>query len=316
MARTMGSMPHSLASFVLATAVLAGLPWIRGAATAPPAPAPSAATAADPALAPPPNRVAVLGAASPDYRMLAIPRSARTDPDASVRLLVFRGGICVLDRGLRDAHEDSSAGARGTTIVQEDGIIERAAASPDGREAVVVSTRYVSRVDVTPGTTSTAGDLVRGPTTLTLVDPTHPDGRWQITLEDGRWVKDVEVLPGSSGVVVTTFVPRTGPSDLRVLDALGREKLRVPESRAETVAVRIDCAIGCFVAADVKFPEQRALPERGLMVFDLAHGTSWTYSWRYGGDGEPLSWALENGGILTVKLPAGTARFDPSGRRL
>jgi hypothetical protein len=310
----MGTMTQIMGSLVLSTALLAGLPWIRGSATASPEPAVSAAAA--PAAPSSPNRVAVMGAGSPDYRALAIPRSVRTDPDASLRLLVFREGICVLDRGLRDAHEDSTAGARGSMIVREDGIIERAAASPEGREAVVVSTRYVSRVDVTPGTTSTAGDLLRGPTTLTLVDPGHPDGRWQVTLEDGRWVKDVEVLPGSNGVVVTTFLPRTGPSDLRVLDALGREKLRVPESRAETVSVRTDCSIGCFVAADLKFPEQLALPERGVMVFDLARGTSWTYSWRYGGDGEPLSWALGNGGILEVKLPAGTARFDPAGRPL
>ena len=256
-----------------------------------------------------------MSAASPDYRALAIPRSVRTDADAPVRLVVFRDGVCVLDRGLRESSEESNGGARGTMIVQEDGIIERAAAAPDAREAVVVTTKYVSRVDVTPGTTSTAGDLVRGPTTLTLIDPTHPDGRWQLTIEDGRWVKDVAVLPASNGVVVTTFLPRTGPSDLRVLDALGHEKLHIPESRAETVSVRNDCGVSCFVAADVKFQEHATLPERGVMVFDLAHGTSWTYSWRYGGDDEPMSWELEPGGVLAVKLPGGIARFDSTGQK-
>src|SRR5262249_14413239 len=129
------------------------------------------------------------------------------------------------------------------------------------------------------------------------------------------WVKDVEVLSGSNGVVVTTFLPRAGPADLRLLDALGREKIRIPESRAQIVSVRTDCALGCFVAADVKFHEQLALPERGVMLFDVARGTSWTYGWRYGDEKEPLSWDLESGGILAVKLPAGTARFDSSGQK-
>ena len=176
-------------------------------------------------------------------------------------------------------------------------------------------TRYVSRVDVTPGETSTVNDTVTGDTTLTLVDSAHPDGRWRVTLENARWVKDVLVLPASMGVVVTTFLPRHGPTDLRILDLTGRELLRVPESAAETVRVEASPE-GGHVAADVTFRDNAELPERGVIVFDLAKETQWTYPWRYGSDAEPVSWTLLSQGVLAVKLPDGTRRFDATGRKL
>ena len=305
----MDRMPTTLASLVLAGAMLAGFPWIRHPASAAPAPAP--ATPADPG-----NRVAVLDAASPAYRTLQIPSSVKTDPDASVRLVVFRQGACILDRGLRDARHDSNGGARGSLVVQESGTTERGAAAPDGREAIVATTRFVSRVDMTPGVTSTKNDTVQSATTLTLIDPDHPEGRWQVTLEGGRWVKDMIVLPASSGVVLTTFLPRNGPDDLRILDAGGHEKIRVPETRAEILSVRTSCDAGCFVAAAVAFKDVSSLPEQGVMVFDVARGTSWTYGWRYGGSDEPLSWDLGRGGVLTVTLPGGKRLFDATGTPL
>jgi hypothetical protein len=50
-------------------------------------------------------------------------------------------------------------------------------------------------------------------------------------------------------------------------------------------------------------------------VFDLARGTQWTYGWRYGTDEEPLSWSLLDEGVLGIKLPGGTQRFDATGRK-
>jgi hypothetical protein len=259
--------------------------------------------------------VVLLAAGDAEYAALAIPRSYKTAPEAPLHLLVFHGGACVRDLGIADDEKQDSRGTDGAAIVQQSGTIERAFVAKDGRAAVFLRTRYVSRVDVTPGQTSTANDTVTGDTTLTLIDPAHPGGWWSVVLENSRWAKDVLVLPGSSGVAVTTFLPRNGPTDLRVLDASGHETLRVPESAAETL--RVDASPdGRHVAAEVTFRDSDVLPERGVIVFDLAHGTQWTYGWRYGSDAEPLSWELQSQGVLAIKLSSGMRRFDATGRRI
>jgi hypothetical protein len=313
-----GMLTSSIRSALLATALLAGLPWLRSGSAAPgtagkgtaTAPAPEA-----PAAAVPPDRVVLLAAGDAEYRALAIPRSYKTAPEAPMHLLVFRGGLCIRDLGLADAEKDGEKSTAGTAVVQQTGSTEHGFVAPDGRAAVVVRTRYDSRVDVTPGQTSTANDTVTGDTTLTLFDPAHPDGRWRLKLENARWAKDVLVLPAEKGVVVTTFLPRNGPTDVRILDESGRESLHVPETSAETLRVEASPE-GGHVAAEVTFRDNAKLPERGVMVFDLARGTQWTYAWRYGSDDEPVSWRLQSQGVLAVKLPGGTRRFDSTGRKL
>lgn len=261
-----------------------------------------------------PDRVVLLSAGDPEYGAVAIPRSYKTAPEAPLHLLVFRGGLCVRDFGLEDKQQQDGHATAGTAVVEETGTIERAFVAGDGSAAVIARTRYVSRVDVTPGQTSTVNDTVTGDTTLTLIDPAHPGGWWSVTLEDSRWAKEVLVLPASLGVVMTTFLPRNGPSDVRILDATGHESLRVPESAAETS--RIDASPeGGHVAAEVKFRDSELLPECGVIVFDLAHGTQWTYAWRYGSEAEPVSWKLQSQGVLAVKLPGGTRRFNATGRK-
>jgi len=298
----------------VASSFLLGLLAPPAAPAAPAAP-PRAAAANAPAVGVAPDRVALFGSGDDEYRALAIPRSYKTAPDAPTHLLVFRKGLCVRDIGLADAQRTGEHGTPTTAVVEETGKVERGFVAEDGKTAVVLRTRYISRVDVTPGQKSTANDTVRGDTILTLVDPEHPDGRWLVTLENARWAKDVLVLPAAKGVLVTTFLPRNGPTDFRVLDASGREAIRIPESSAETLRMQ-SSPDGAHVAAEVTFKDNPQLPERGVIVFDLAHGTQWTYGWRYGGESEPLSWRLLADGVLAVKLPDGTRRFDSAGRKL
>jgi hypothetical protein len=290
---------------VLSATLLAGLPPAKPGTEA--APAAPEAVAAD--------RVVLLAADDPEYLALAIPRSFKTVPSARSHLLVFRGGLCIRDHGLADTLVKDGRGVEGSPVVEQSGTNQRAIVAPDGRTAVVVGTRYVSRVDVTPGQTSTVNDTVTGDTTLTLVDPAHPDGRWRVTLENSRWVKDIVVLANAMGVVATTFVPRNGKPDVRILDSAGRESARVRETSAEALDIE-GSPDGSFVAAEVAFPDNLALPERGVIVFDLARGSQWTYGWRYGSDDEPLSWSLESGGVLTVKVPGHTRRFHADGSKL
>jgi hypothetical protein len=306
-------LPLAIRLSLLCASLLPGLPWARSA-SAVPAEATEAAAKGAPAAASP-DRVVLLSADDPEYLALAIPRSYKTVPSARLHLLVFRGGLCIRDHGLADTLVKDGRGIEGAPVVEQSGTNQRGFVAPDGRTAVVVGTRYVSRVDVTPGQTSTANDTLTGDTILTLVDPAHPDGRWRVTLENSRWAKDVVVLANAMGVVVTTFAPRTGPTDVRILDATGRESARVPETSAVTLGVE-GSPDGGFVAAEVAFPDNVALPERGVIVFDLAHGSQWTYGWRYGSDDEPLSWNLQAGGGLVVKVSGGTRRFNAKGGKL
>lgn len=257
----------------------------------------------------------LLAAGDAEYRALAIPRSYKSAPEAPQHLLVFRGGVCVRDFGLASARSSGTRSSPGRAFVEETGSLESAYVAADGRSAVILKTLYVSRVEVTPGQTRTDEDTVTGGTTLTLVEPTHPDGAWQVTLENGRWLKDVLVLSGGHGVVVTSFLPRNGPTDVRILDAAGHESARVSELTAECISIAAS-PDGAYVAADVAFPDQPPHQERGVIVFDLAKGTSWTYGWRYGSEAEPLSWEIESHGVLAVKLSRRTRRFDAAGSKL
>jgi hypothetical protein len=68
------------------------------------------------------------------------------------------------------------------------------------------------------------------------------------------------------------------------------------------------------VAAEIAFSGQLPQKERGVMVFDIAKGTSWTYGWQYGSEAEPISWTLEKRGVLAVRLARGTSRYNAAGR--
>jgi hypothetical protein len=101
---------------------------------------------------------------------------------------------------------------------------------------------------------------------------------------------------------------------VRILDANGHESLRVPESVGETLRIEAS-PDGGYVAAEVAFRDNPRFPERGVVLFTLATGTQWTYGWSYGSDAEPVSWTLQRGGVLAVKLPGGVRRFGPRGKK-
>src|SRR5262245_20973010 len=293
---------------VLAVGLLAGLPWLRSSKTVPPG---EEATGTVTTTSAPASRIDVVTKDSTEYRALAIPRSFKSEVDAATRLLVFKDGLCVRDRGIVVAHTTTNGGDPRGLVTEETGIAERAAVAGDDRTAVVATTRYVSRVDMTPGIT-TEGDTIRGATTLTMIDPAHPDGRWQVTLEQSRWVRDLVALPRDGGVAVSTFVPRNGLPDVRLLDPSGHERVRVPESIAETLRIE-PSPDGGFVAVELAFQDDGKW-ERGISVFG-ASGDSWTYGWKYGTDDEPSSWTLEPKGVLAVHVASGTRRFDATGKK-
>jgi hypothetical protein len=73
---------------------------------------------------------------------------------------------------------------------------------------------------------------------------------------------------------------------------------------------------GAFLGVSLAYPERPGLPQMGILVLDLLRGTRWTYSWSYGEAGDPLSWTLEDSGVLEVKVPGKIVRYDRNGAPL
>ena len=269
-----------------------------------------------PATSDPPrgDAVVLLATSDPEYARLRLPADSKLVPEASSRLVVFRDGAPLLDRGLRDERVFVSP-AGGDTPNVEKGYVEDAEISADGRVAVIVSTSYRR-----PLTSPSAGGQpreapVKAETELTWIDPEHPRGLWSVTLEDGRWAKKAIPLSGKRGVAVSTCRDMDAPADLRYFGPDGAELFHMREEESSVVNM-VATSYGAFLAADLVFPPRPGVPDRGILVLDLLKGTRWTYTWSYGKEGEPISWNLEETGILEIKTPGQVFRYDRNGKIL
>lgn len=254
------------------------------------------------------NRVALYAGDDAEYRALAIPESVRTRPEEGSRLVVFRDGVPVLDRGLIDRRDAAPTGEPG--IVEERGLVEEAIVASDGSAALVRQTRYLDRRSLRD--TNDRGTL-SGRERISWIDPDRPGGRWSVDLPAGRFLKEGIVVPlGSGAAVILTDSAGLG-GEVRLFGPDGRESAHIapPEGEAVDAAAAADAPV---VAVDVAYPAREGGPDRGLVVFDLTHGTRWTYGWSYGSDEEPKSWSMEADGTLVVELPAGPRRFDREGK--
>lgn len=263
------------------------------------------------ASVPPPaaDVVRVLPADSPEYLQLAIPDSVRVAPDAASRLVLFRGGVPVLDRGLAiDVQVVPQPAGSGAAKVEQ-GYVENAEVSLDGRFAVLLATRYKKTIGFRDEVET------EGKSELTWFEPAHPKGLWSVTLENGVWVKRVLLLSARHGVAVSTITDLNGPADLRLFGPEGIETMRLRREDGSVVDMRTT-SHGVFLAVDLAYPERGGLPDRGVLVLDLLHGTRWTYTWRYGEEHEPMSWNLADTGILEVSTADGLRVFDRNGKPL
>ena len=261
--------------------------------------------------APPRNGVRVYRPTDPAYRNLDLSPAKRAVPDAESRLLVFRDGVPVLDRGLRNENWTiETAGGRGPTQVE--GVIEDAAVSEDGQFALLLTTTY-RRPPRSKGAAATEERAPVGSSELTWIDATHPQGAWTKPLEGGRWAKQLVPLSVKQGVALATILKLDGPADLRIFGPDGVERIHLNEADGSVLAIEA-AADGGFVAADLAYPDRAELPHRGVIVLDLLHGTRWAYTWRYGDNDEPVSWKLDDAGVLEVTSPAFVKRFDRNGK--
>lgn len=271
-----------------AVAILLALPWIRGGGAREGSPPPQPAPRED--------RVMLLTVTDPAYGRLTIPESARVVPSATERLLVFRKGACVVDRGLRSIRRAASGGSEG-----EEGLFENASVAPDGSGAAIAATRWEVRED----RTAVEARIV-------WVDPFHPDGSWILALEPGRQIKELVALPLAFGAAVATFVEGDPVVDVRRIGPDGHELSRSSPQEGSVVDLAVSDD-GGFLGVDFALPPKEGEPDRAIVVIDLAKGGSWRYGWTYGSDREPLGWHLESGGVLEITTAERPLRFDARG---
>lgn len=257
----------------------------------------------------PPHRIALLIAGEPDYVALAVPPQIRRHAEAESRLVVISGGVPSIDFGLRD--ERRAAPSDGG-VPMEEGVRDDAELSADDRSAVILTTRFRRPALGWRENPGEAPPAVSGSTEITWIDAARPASAFTLSLPEDRWVKEVVAVSGGRGLAVSTTSSRDAPADLKIYGPNGRVRAAVSELEAGVADLTVTND-GTAVAADLLFPEREGLPDRGVRVFDLDGGSSWTYTWHYGAADEPSSWRLQEGGRLELKLPGSTIIYDRSG---
>jgi hypothetical protein len=277
-----------------------------GIAAGEPPPSDSASEAA-------PNHCVLLQSDDAEYTGLKIPQERRTAPEATRRLVVFSAGEPVLDVGLRDEKSITSVAGSTANGQIEEGVEDGAVISRDGRSAIVLVTRYRRPVPRSNETGQEIAARTEGASELYWIDAAHPAERWRLGLGQGRWVSQAVALDSGRGIAVSTTGGVNEATDLRIFGAGGREIERIREEEASTSNIVLS-GNGRYLAADISFRSGPNLPDRGVRVFDLEAKASWTYTWSYGHENEPVEWSLRDDGHLEVKTPEGTFLYDTTGK--
>ena len=278
--------------------------WLLVGAVGPPALPADAPTAA--------NRVVLFRVDDPAYSALTVPSGARSAPEADEHLVVFHDGAAVLDVGLRDEKKTLGATEPGAPFVDEEATTDEARISPDGRSALILSSRIRRRIPLGRDANRDPEPAPVGTAVLYWIDAARPDARASVPIDEGRWVAEAIPLSEGAGFVLSTTSGPGEPADLRVHGPGGGETFRLPADGA-AVERLVATNNGAYLGVDLAYPPRPESPDRGVMVLDVLHGTRWTYTWSYGGEREPLSWNLDENGILAVRVPGAELLFDPSG---
>lgn len=295
MSRSTRGFAGSLGRRVVAATIVAGMA----------AAASFAATAGDTN----PDRIVLLTDSESSYGPIARADIPRSYAQATLRLVVFRAGVPVRDHGLREESRIVPPGPG--SPAREELRSDSAIVATDGRSAILVRTD-ASRPVVGPEPAEVPVE-VAGRTELTWIDPEHPEGRWSMRVSEGRWVREIVVLPNGFGAAVSTVRDLGEPADLTVVSADGETVFRQDELEASVGAITAT-SNGAFLAVDLAFPARPGLPDRGVLVFDLLAGGHWTYAWSYGSEQEPSGWEIEDTGILVVEIGGVSRRYDRFGR--
>ena len=294
---------------------LAALPLGAARAAEPPAAASQGAPPTETATSEA-DRIGLFVAGQPDYAALQLDAARRTSPDAPYRLVVIHGGRPVLDFGLRNERQLVPAGEGPGEKMFEEGIIDNAEVAPDGRSAAILSTQYRRPAeDSAQSPDGSEPPRPVGTSVVSWVDARRPEARFSVKVEAGRWVKELLPLAGGAGLALSTTRGLGAPADFELYGPDGREVFRTGEAEGSVTDLTAT-SNGAFLAVSLAYPERPGLPKMGILVLDLLRGTRWTYTWSYGEQGEPLSWSLEDSGVLEVKVPGKIVRYDRNGAPL
>lgn len=242
----------------------------------------------------------------PAYASLGISPDITSYPDASLRLLVFRNDEVVFDHGLRDnwSRPRNPTGGQGARPLFEDAsVTEAVELAPDGLTAIIMETRIAP---------PQRGGSLQGDVGITWIDPAHPGGRWNRRLPAGRFVTHIHVLDRQSGFALMTATPDGEDADFTLYDADGEVEYHLGEVAGKVLEFRITRA-GAFIGLDIAYPERPGLPDRTLLVLDRLQNAQWDYPWTYGGPREPTDWTLMDNGVLEIRTPGKTMRYDRTG---
>ena len=243
---------------------------------------------------------------SPDYAALDISPAITSYAEAALRLVVFRDDSIVFDHGLRDdgyQPRNPAGSVKNRPLFEGRTVTDAVELAPDGLTAILIETRIAP---------PKKDGKLEGDVGITWIDPGHPQGRWSLDLPAGRFVSHIHVLDGQAGFVLMTATPDSEGADFTLYNEKGETEYRLDDVVGKVLDFRITRAAG-FIGLDIAYPERPGLPDRALLVLDRLQNARWHYAWTYGDPGEPTDWTLMDNGVLEIRIPGKTMRFDRTG---
>ncbi len=254
------------------------------------------------AAAAPGDGMVLLSRDSPDYAALPISPAITSHPDAPLRLLVFRDNAVVFNHGLRD-NWSAPRNTAGGVLFEGPSVVDSVELSPDSLTAILMETRI--------GPPKRGGAL-EGSVGITWIDPGNPRGRWSVELRPGRFIRHIHVLDLQSGFALMTDTADGDSADFTLYNPEGGVEYHLDEVTGTVLEFRITRA-GAFIGLDIAYPERPDLPDRTILVLDRLQTARWGYSWSYGDSREPIRWTLMDNGVLEIRTPGKTMRYDRTG---
>ena len=252
------------------------------------------------------DRMELFNRDDPAYAALAISPALTSYPEAGLRLVVFRDGAVVFNHGLRDEDYRPRNPAGGTgdrPLFEGRSVTDAVELAPDGLTAVIMETRIAP---------PSRGGSLEGDVGITWIDPGHPRGRWSLELPPGRFPSHIHVLDQQSGFALMTAAPNSDGADFTLYDIEGNVEYHLDDVAGKVLEFRITRA-AAFIGLDIAYPERPGLPDRTLTILDRLQNAQWHYSWTYGGPAEPTDWTLMDDGVLEIRTPGRTVRYDRTG---
>ena len=259
------------------------------------------------------SRVMVLRVDDGTYRSMERDPFPPDEVASDTRLVVVRDGRMVADHALVRSEQLGSRRTEGGELRRrEDAIIDQAWVNTNGGAAIIVHSRYVVErpMDARNEPDLERYTIVEAEVNVEWIDPQHPYGRWSEDVASGLVLGSVHLM--DSGSAVAVVVTDGEQSELYVYGSDGGLRAMQRDLVVANPEVR-EAADGSTMVIDIAYASRPELPDRALLVVGLDVAGSWIYSWSYGSEQEPVSWALNADGVVQVTTPAFVFRYAADG---